>query len=146
MTVRTGSLNRSTRQVDSMVKAQGNDVRELAWTVAGASAGSLARHWVDPIWPVTVRALANTFILTSTAAALVGFAFAASVRGPLKAVLVAAGGAAGSISVAATRAASATPAQSVIGLGAFFVGAVVGFLLGMLVTFAVRNLAREKRT
>jgi fluoride ion exporter CrcB/FEX len=128
------------------VKSHGNDVRELAWTVAGALAGSLARHWVDPIWPGTQRALANTFILTITAAALIGFAFAAAVRGPLKTVLVAAGGAAGSISVAAMRAASATPAQSAIGLGAFFVGAVVGFALGMLVTFAVRNRGREKRS
>jgi fluoride ion exporter CrcB/FEX len=128
-----------------MVNSQGNDVRELAWTVAGASAGSLARHWVDPIWPGTGRSLANTFVLAAVAAVLIGFALVASIRGPLKTVLVAAGGAAGSISVAATRAASATPAQSVIGLGAFFVGAVVGLLLGMLVTFSAGNRGREKR-
>jgi fluoride ion exporter CrcB/FEX len=129
-----------------VVKLQRNDVRALAWTVAGASVGSLARHWLDPIEPGTLRAPASTFILTSAAATLVGFAFAASIGRSLKAVLTAAGGAAGSISVAATRAASATPAQSICGLGAFFVGAVVGFLLGMLVTFAAENRERQQRS
>jgi fluoride ion exporter CrcB/FEX len=129
-----------------MVRSQGIDVRGLAWTVAGASAGSLARHWVDPIWPTTSPAVASTFILTCAAAALVGFAYAASIRGPLKTVLAAAGGAAGSVSVAATRAASATLSQSAIGLGTYFSAAVVGLLIGMLVSFATGNRGREKRS
>jgi fluoride ion exporter CrcB/FEX len=128
-----------------MVKSRGTHVRELAWTVAGASAGGLVRHWVDQIWPGTGRALASTLVLTTTAAVLIGFALVTSIRAPMKTVLVAAGGAAASISAAATRAASATPAQSVIGLAAFFVGAVVGLLLGMLVAFSAGNAEREER-
>jgi len=128
------------------VKLQRNDVRALAWTVAGASVGSLVRHWLDPIGPGTPRALVNTFILTSAAATLIGFAYAASIGRSLTTVLAAAGGAAGSVSVAAMRAASATPAQSMAGLGAFFTGAVVGLLLGMLATVAAENRRREKRS
>ena len=129
-----------------MVTSRGSDVRELAWTVVGASAGGLARHWVDPVWPETQRALASTFILACAAAALVGFAFATMVQGPLKTVLAAAGGAAGSVSVAATRVVSATPAQSIIGLGTFVAGSVVGVLVGMLLTVATGNREREKRS
>jgi fluoride ion exporter CrcB/FEX len=114
-------------------------VRELAWTVAGASAGNLARHSVDPIWPDSGRSLAATFVLAVVAAVLIGFALVASIRAPMKTVLFAAGGAAGSISAVATRAATATPAQSVSGLAAFFVGAVVGVLLGMFVALSVAN-------
>jgi len=128
------------------MKPQRNDVRALAWTVAGASVGSLARHWFDPLGPGNPAALTNTFIFTSAAATLIGFALAASISRSLKTVLAAAGGAAGSISVAATRAASATPAQAISGLGAFFVGAVVGLLLGMLVTVAAENRRRQKRS
>ena len=119
-------------------------MRALAWTVAGASIGSLARHWLDPLGPGTPAALTNTFILTSAAATLIGFAFTASIGRSLKTVLAAAAGAAGSISVAAARAASATPAQSISSLGTFFVGAVVGLLLGMLVTVAAENRRPQK--
>jgi hypothetical protein len=90
--------------------------------------------------------LASTLVLTGAAAVLIGFALAASIRAPMKTVLIAAGGAAASISAVATQAASATPAQSVIGLAAFFVCAVAGVPLGMLVTFAVlQNAQREER-
>jgi hypothetical protein len=122
----------------------GNEGRLLAWTVAGASAGSLARHWFDPVWPATGSSLANTFILTTTAAILIGLALA-SKRTAVKTVLLAAGGAAGSVSIVATRAALATPAQSVIGLVAFLVGAAVGTLLGMSLSLYAANRAREER-
>jgi hypothetical protein len=114
------------------VKPTGNGVRELAWTVAGASAGNLARHWVDP-----GRSPEATLVLAAVAATLIGFALVASLPAPMKTVLFAAGGTIGSISAVATRAATATPAQSVLGLGAFFVGAVLGLLLGTVVPFSV---------
>jgi hypothetical protein len=127
-----------------MVTLPGNDVRLLALTVGGALAGSLARHWCDPVWPGTAGSLANTFILTTTAAVLIGLALA-STRAALKTVLLAAGGAAGSVSVAATRAALETPAQSAIGVVVFFVGATVGSLLGMSMALYAANHEREER-
>jgi fluoride ion exporter CrcB/FEX len=120
-------------------------VRELAWTVAGASAGNLARHCIDPTGPGSGRSLVPTFVVAAVAAVLIGFALVASIRAPIKTVLFAAGGAAGSISAAATRAAIATPAQSALGLAAFFVGAVVGLLLGMFVALAAANPERAER-
>jgi FtsH-binding integral membrane protein len=120
-------------------------VRELAWTVAGASAGSLARHWVDPVGPDSGRALAATFVLAAVAAVLVGFAHVASIRASMKTVLFAAGGATGSISAVATRAATATPAQSLSGLAAFFFGAVIGVLAGMLIALFAANPQRAER-
>jgi fluoride ion exporter CrcB/FEX len=128
-----------------VVKPTGNDVRELAWTVVGASAGNLARHWIDPIWPGSGRSLAATFVLAAVAAVLIGFALVASIRAPTKTVFFAAGGAAGSISAVATRAATATPAQSLSGLATFFVGAVVGVLLGMFLALTVANPERVER-
>ena len=120
-------------------------MRELAWTVAGASAGNLARHWVDPIWAGDGHALAATFVLAGVAAAIIGFALVASLPAPMKTVLIAAGGAAGSISAVATRAATATPGQCLTGLAAFFVGAVVGVLLGMFVALCATNPQRAER-
>lgn len=119
-------------------------VRELAWTVVGASAGSLVRHWVDLTWPG--RALVSTLVVTAVAAGLVGFAFAASIRASMKAVLIAAGGAAASLSAIATRAASALPTESIINLAVFFVSAVTSVLLGMLLASSVsRNAQRDER-
>jgi fluoride ion exporter CrcB/FEX len=133
-------------QVDRLLKPRGTRVRELAWTMAGASAGALVRYWVYQMWPGMERALVSTLVLTAAAAAFVGFALVASIRGPMKTVLVAAGGAAGSLSAVATQAASATPGQSVIGLAAFFACAVAGVPLGMLVAFAILpNAQREER-
>lgn len=123
----------------------GNDVRELAWTVAGASAGNLARHWVDPIGPGLGRSLAATFVLTTVAAVLIGFARVACIRASMRTVLFAAGGAAGSVSAAATRAATATPVQSLAVLATFFVGAVVGLLTGMWVALRTANPRRAER-
>ncbi len=120
-------------------------MRALAWTVAGASAGSVARRLLDPVWPGPGRSLANTFVLAAIAATVIGFALVGSSRAVVKTALVAAGGAAGSISAAATRAVTATPAQSVLGLAVFFVGAVVGVQLGIFVALAVRNPARRER-
>ena len=116
-------------------------MRELAWTMAGASAGGLVRSWVGQMWPG--HALASTLVLTAAAAVLIGLALVASIRAPMKTVLIAAGGAACSISVVATQAALATPVQSMIGLAAFFVCAVAGGLLGMLVALSV--LREERR-
>ncbi|MGH3959098.1 hypothetical protein [Mycobacterium sp.] len=91
------------------------------------------------------RTLAATLVLAAAAAVLIGFAVAASIRAPTKMVLIAAGGAAGSISAVVTQVASATPVQSVIGLASFFGCAVGGVLLGMLVPLAVlRNAQREE--
>jgi hypothetical protein len=75
--------------------------------------------------------LAATFVLAAVAAVLIGFSLVASIRAPMKTVLFAVGGAAGSISAVAIHAATATPAQSVSGLAAFSVGAVVGMVVGM---------------
>ena len=116
-----------------MVKLPGNDVRELAWTVAGASAGSLARHWLDPMAPGVVRSFAGMFVLAGLSAILIGFAAVASCRAVVKIVLLAAGGAAGSVGAAAERAAIATPTQSALGLAAFVAGAVLGLAVGMCV-------------
>jgi fluoride ion exporter CrcB/FEX len=128
-----------------VARSLGNDVRELAWTVAGASTGNLARHWVDPIWSGSGRSLADTFVLAAVAAVLIGFALVACIRVSMKTVLLAAGGAAGSISAVATRAATATPAQSGLALAAFFAGAVIGVLLGMFVAFWAANPKRAER-
>jgi hypothetical protein len=129
-----------------MVKLQRRDARELGWTVAGAVAGSLTRSWIEPHGPKTFGALTGLFLLTCVMAALVGFAYAASIRGPLQMFLIAAGGAAASISVAATWAASATPLVSFIGVGAFFVGAFIGFLSGLLVALGITNRRRAQRS
>jgi hypothetical protein len=128
-----------------MVNLTGHDVRELAYTVAGALIGSLARRWVDPVWPGAARASAYTFMLILAAAALVGFARVGSIRGELKTILVAAGGAAGSVSIAATRAVSATPAQSVIGLVVFLAGGAAGLPLGMSLARFAANHPRKER-
>jgi len=127
------------------VRSRETHVRDLVWTVVGASAGGLARYWVDQMWPGMGRELAATLVLTAAAAVLIGFALVASIRVPIKTVLIAAGGAAGSISAVATQAASATPAQSLIGLAAFFVCAVAGVLLGMLVACSALRNAQERR-
>jgi fluoride ion exporter CrcB/FEX len=121
-------------------------VRQLAWTVAGASAGALVRYWVHQTWPDTGSVLASTLVLTAAAAVSIGFPLVAPIRAPMKTVLIAAGGAAGSISAVTTQAASATPTQSIIGLAAFFVCAVGGVLLGMLVALPVlRNAEPAER-
>jgi fluoride ion exporter CrcB/FEX len=127
--------------VDRMARLRGASARELAWTAVGAAAGSLARLWVDHMW---VGQLGARLLCVAVAAMLVGFAFVASVRAPLKAVLLAAGGAAGSISIVATQAASATAAQALIGLGAVFVCVVPALLLGMLVASSAFPHARQQ--
>jgi hypothetical protein len=128
-----------------VVRSPGTEVRELAWTVAGASAGSLARHWVEPLGPDSGRSLAATFVLAALAAMLVGFAHVASIRASIKTVFLAVGGAAGSISAVATRAATATPAQSLSGLAAFFSGAIAGVLAGMFIALLAANVQRAER-
>jgi hypothetical protein len=109
-----------------MGAAQGRHPRELVWTVVGASAGSLARYWLDPTAHGIVRSLAGMFALAGLSAALIGFAVVATCRAALKTVLLAAGGAAGSVGAAAERAAVGTPTQSALGLAAFGAGAVLG--------------------
>src|ERR1700743_1599276 len=74
--------------VDRVATSRGTHARELAWTVAGATAGSLARFWVDRTWPG--HAWASTCVVTAIAAAFVGFAIVASIRATMKAVLAAA--------------------------------------------------------
>ncbi len=128
-----------------MTEAQGDDRRALAWTVVGASAGSVARQWLQPAAPELGRALVGVFALTCAAAVVIGISVVATGRRVLHAVLAAAGGAAGSISAAAARAVTATPTQSVIGLGVFFAGAVSGLLVGMLVARAVADSQRRER-
>lgn len=119
-------------------------MREFAWTVAGASVGGLVRCWVHQL--SSDRGLAPTLLLATVAAVLTGFGFAASIHARMRAVLLGAGGAAGSISAVATQAASATPVQSLIGLAASFLCAVTGLLLGVLVASAVpRNTQRTER-
>lgn len=128
-----------------MVKLRGTFPRELAWTVAGASAGGLARHWVDVVWPGARHALPDTLVVTVVGGMLVGFALAASIRTPFTIVLAAAGGAAGSISAATVRAASATPTQAMICLAVFYVAAIAGLLSGAMVTPAYPNHGREEQ-
>ena len=128
-----------------MTEAQGDDRRALAWTVVGASAGSLARQWLQPAAPDLGRALFGVFALAGAAAVVIGIAVVATGRRVLHAVLAAAGGAAGSISAAAAWAVTSTPMQSVIGLGVFFAGAVSGLLVGMLVARAAVNSQRRER-
>ena len=70
-------------------------------------------------------------MLAGVSATLIGFAATASSRAALKTVLLAAGGAGGSVGVAAERAAVATPTQSALGLAVFVVGAVLGWALGI---------------
>jgi fluoride ion exporter CrcB/FEX len=133
------------RDINGVARSPGDDVRELAWTVAGASAGNVVRHLIDPIWPSSARNLADTFVLAAVAAALIGFALVACIRVSMRTVLFAAGGAAGSISAVATRAAAATPAQSGLVLAAFFAGAVIGVLSGMFIALAVAKPKRAER-
>jgi hypothetical protein len=84
--------------------------------------------------------------VTAAAAGILGFAFAASIPPSVKAVLIAAGGAAASISAVVTRAASALPTESVLNLGIFFISAVPSALLGMFLAFAIsRNAQRDER-
>jgi len=128
-----------------MVRAPGKDVRELAWAAAGASVGSLARRSVDPICPGSGHSLTATFVLAAVAAALIGFALAGCFRASAKTVLFAAGGSAGSISAVAAGAATATPVHFITGLAAFFVGAVIGLLLGIFAAFHVTNSQRAGR-
>lgn len=134
-----------TKKVDGMVESRGKHVREVAWSMAGASVGALLRRWVGETWAGAEGVLLPALVLATTAATLIGFAVVASIRQPIKTVLFTAGGAAGSISATATRAASATPVQSLIGVAGYFAGAVVGFLVGMLVAFSVGNLERKER-
>ena len=130
--------------VDCVVTSRGTLARQLAWTVTGATAGSLVRYCVYLMLP-GARACIN-LILAAGAAGLVGFALVVSIRAPMKTVLIAGGGAASSISAVAALAASATPMQSLIGLAGFFVCAVSGVLLGMLAAFSVpRNARYEER-
>lgn len=135
------------REESYSVQARGMELRELAWTAAGATIGGLVRYWAGRMWPgAGPAALASTVVLAVAAAALIGFALVASLRTPMKTALIAAGGAAGSISAAATQAASATPLQSIVGLAAFVLGAAAGLLLGMLVaTTMPRNAQRKER-
>jgi hypothetical protein len=128
-----------------MVYSRGKPVRELAWLIAGASAGALVRHSVDQLGPGTRVALLSTLLLTTTAAALIGFASAMPVRLRAKAILIGAGGTAGSLSAAATRAASATPVQAAIGVTGYIAGVVVGFAAGVLVALFARNSQRQER-
>jgi fluoride ion exporter CrcB/FEX len=121
--------------VDRVVTSRGAHAREFVWTVAGATAGSFVRFWVDRAWPG--HALESMLVVTSVAAAFVGFALIASIRATMKAVLAAAGGAAGSISAVATQAALALPVHSLVDLAGFFVCAVASVPLGMLVAVAV---------
>jgi hypothetical protein len=73
------------------------------------------------------------FVLAGLSASLIGFAAVASCRAVVKIVLLAAGGAAGSVGAAAERAAVAAPTQSALGLAAFVAGAVLGLAVGMWV-------------
>jgi fluoride ion exporter CrcB/FEX len=132
------------QDVNGVVRSQGNDVRELAWTMTGASAGNLARHRLDPLWPGSEGSPWATAILAAVAAGMIGFALVAGIRISTNTVLIAIGGAAGSVSAMATRAATATPAQSLPALAAFFVGAVIGVLLGMFSALRAANPRRAK--
>ena len=112
----------------------------------GATAGGLARYGVGHVWSGRGQALWPTVVLAAAAAGLIGFVLVASLRPPMKAVLMGAGGAAASISAAATLAASVTPVQSIIAVAVFVAGAVAGLLLGMLLARSVlRNAQREER-
>lgn len=134
------------REESDSVQSRGTELGGLAWTAAGATLGGLVRYWIGRAWPGAGPALASTVVLAVVAAAVIGFALVAAVRTPVKSGLIAAGGAAGSISAAATQAASATPVQSIIGLTAFVLGATAGLLLGMLVAIGVlRNAQRKER-
>jgi hypothetical protein len=128
-----------------MVYPRGKPVREIAWLIAGASAGALARHSVDQVRPDTGVALLLTLLLTTMAAALIGFASAMPVGLRARMALLGAGGTAGSLSAAATRAASATPVQAAIGLAGYLAGVVVGFAVGVLAALFVRNSQRQER-
>ncbi|MEY8014807.1 hypothetical protein [Mycobacterium servetii] len=127
-----------------MVTTQGTQVRELAWTVVGASAGSLARYWVAQLWPG--RMLEAMLGLTAAAACVAGFALLAPLRAAVRTVLLAAGGAAASISTMATLVASATPVHSMLVLAGFFGCAVAGVLVGMLAVPSVPpTVQRDER-
>lgn len=125
-----------------MVKMQLNDARELAWTVAGAVAGSLARHWFDPMW---CRSTVSTVVVVSIAATAVGCMLVASRPTAAMTALIGAGGAAASLSAAAVRAATATPSPSIFGLAAFFFATVAGLTLGMSTASVAVNHRRRER-
>jgi hypothetical protein len=116
-----------------VVAPQTNNVLDFACTVAGASAGNFARHWADSLLLRGAHSLVATFVHAAIPAVLIGFALAAGIRVSTKTVLLAAGGAAGSISIFATCAATATPARSLLGLAALIAGAVIGVPLGSFV-------------
>lgn len=120
-------------------------MREFAWLTVGASAGALVRHSVDQIRPGTGVALLFTLLLTTTAAALIGCASTMPVRQRSRTILLGAGGTAGSLSAAATRAASATPVQAAIGSAGYIAGAVFGFAMGVLVALCASNYQRQER-
>ncbi len=128
-----------------MVYSLGKHVRELAWLIAGASVGALVRHSVDQIRPGAEVALLLTLVLTTAATALIGFASTMPARERARTFLLGAGGTAGSLSAAATRAASATPAQAAIGLAGYIAAAVVGFAAGILVARFARNPQRQEQ-
>jgi hypothetical protein len=128
-----------------MVYSRGKHVREFAWLTAGASAGALVRHSVDQIQSDAGVALLLTLLLTTTAAALIGFASTMPVRHRARTILLGAGGTAGSLSAAATRAAAATPVQAAIGSAGYIAGAVVGFAVGVLVALYASNYERQER-
>lgn len=131
--VTSTSFGRTWPTTDRIANSRGTLARELTWTVAGASIGGVVRYRVAELWPG--RVLASTLVLTAAAAVLIGVGRAASICTPLKWAMIAAGGAAASISAVATQAALATPTQSIVVLAGFFGCAVAGLLLGMLVGF-----------
>src|SRR5689334_2946111 len=102
-----------------MMKTRDGHTGGLAWLAAGASVGGLVRRVVDRTESDMVVALLLPLVLMATAAALVGLASVRSLRQPLWAFLVGAGGTAGSIGAAATRAVSATPVEAAVGLAGY---------------------------
>lgn len=125
-----------------MVKIHGNDVRELAWTVAGASSGSLARHWFDQTWN---RSTVSTLALVSISATAIGCTLVASRRTAAATALTSAAGAAASLSAAAAGAATATPSPSILGVAAFLFAAVTGLALGLCTASAAVKYQRRER-
>jgi hypothetical protein len=125
-----------------MVKIRRNDARELAWTVVGASSGSIARHWFDPIWP---RSTVSTLALVSVSATAIGCTLVASRRTAAATALVSAAGAAASMSAAAVRAATSTPSPSILGIAAFLFATVAGLALGLSTASAVVKYRHQER-
>ncbi len=60
-------------------------------------------------------------------------------------LLLGAAGTAGSISVAATRAASVTPVEAATGLAGYITGVAAGFVMGVLVALFLRKSPRRER-